>query len=153
MRASARTVVALVLIAGGLSACNRLPAPTGATGPSVLVKDGVVGRWALDCAKPFSVENPHLLYSLPSSGGASEQVLMDAKHDRTTTLLDIAELEGGFVQWSQKAGQGLATIVTKIDGSRLQTWHAKHSDGLLMVEKGHYAGGSEVPWFSRCAAN
>jgi hypothetical protein len=130
-----------------------LPEPTGATGPSVLVKDGVVGRWALDCAKPFSVENPHLLYSLPSSGGASEQVLMDAKHDRTTTLQDIAELEGGFVQWSQKAGQGLATIVTKIDGSRLQTWHAKHSDGTLMVDKGRYAGGSEVPWFSRCAAN
>jgi len=143
-------VAAFVLVLAG---CDRMPGPTGATGPSVLVKDGVVGRWALDCAKPVSLENPHLLYSLPSSGGASEQVLMDAKHDRTTPLQDIAELEGGFVQWSQKAGQGLATIVTKIDGSRLHTWHAKHSDGTLMVDKGHYAGGSEVPWFSRCAAN
>ena len=35
----------------------------------------------------------------------------------------------------------------------MQTWHATHSDGTLMVDEGRYAGGSEVPWFNRCDAN
>lgn len=143
----------LLVAAAALGGCNRLPAPTGATGPSVLVKMGIVGHWALDCGRPQGIENPSLTYMVPPSGDPTEQVLMDAMHDRITSLQSIIELEGGFVQWSQKAGQGLATIVTKIEGTRMQTWHASHSDGTLMVEKGHYAGGSTAPWFSRCNAN
>jgi hypothetical protein len=113
----------------------------------------VLGRWAFDCARPFGNDNPYLTYAISASGEATEHVQMGPKRDRVTKLENIAELEGGLVRWSQKAGEGIATIVTKIEGRRMQTWHASHSDGTLMVDRGHYAGGSEVPWFDRCDPN
>ena len=153
MKAPLRGLAMVVVTASGLTGCDRLPPPTGANGPSVLVKHGVVGRWAFDCSKAAGVDNPNLIYVISASGDPTEQVVIDAKHDRTSKLQAIVELEGGYVQWEQRAGEGAATIVTKIDGKRMQTWHATHSDGTLLVDKGRYSGGSETPWFTRCDAN
>lgn len=135
-----------------LAACSGGPRPTGITGPPVITKLGLEGKWALDCAADFSRQNPHVIYALPAAGAPTEQLLArDPRLDRVTPLNDIVELEGGLVQWVQKAAGGQVTTIIKVDGSRQKTWKAVVTDGTVLVSEGAFNGGSQTPWFNKCA--
>ena len=144
----------LMILTGlvGVVACSREPAATGVVGAAALSKNGLIGQWAMDCGQGFGLHNPYLIYAVAGGGVPTEQLLIDGKRNRTTPLQDIAELAGGFVKWTEKADEGLATIVTKVEGRRLKTWRSVHADGTVLVSDGHFSGGAEVPLFSRCDA-
>lgn len=145
----APTLAALLLV---LCACEAGPRPTGEKGPAVITKLGLQGKWALDCAADFSRQNPHMIYNVPPVGAPTEQLLArDPRLDRITPLGDIVELEGGFVQWVQKVAGGQVTAVIKVDGLRQKTWNAVMSDGTVFVADGRFSGGSQTPWFNKCA--
>jgi len=80
-------------------------------------------------------------------------VLMDPNFDRTTELLDVKELPGGSVQWTQKAGDTMVTVVTKLEGNRQKTWSSTVDDGTQLISNGKFSGGGEPPWFSKCETN
>ena len=152
MRARLRGVLALLVLLPLVAACGGGPRPTGAKGPDVIARLGLEGRWALDCAADFSRQNPHMIYALPNNGPPTEQLLArDPRLDRVTPLTDIVELEGGMVQWVQKAASGTVTTIIKVDGPRQKTWHALMSDGTVLVADGAFNGGSHTPWFNKCA--
>jgi hypothetical protein len=152
MRRPRSVVPALAIIAVGLAACGDALRPTGATGAAVITKLGLQGKWALDCAADFSRENPHMIYNVPSVGAPTEQLLArDPRLDRVTPLSEIVELEGGFVQWVQKAAGGQVTAIIKVEGLRQKTWNAVMSDGTVFVADGKFSGGSQTPWFNKCA--
>ena len=118
----------------------------------MIVKLGLQGKWALDCAADFSRQNPHMIYALSDAGDPTEQLLArDPRLDRITPLRDIVELEGGLVQWVQKAAGGQVTTVIKVEGLRQKTWSAVMSDGTVLVSDGMFNGGSQTPWFNKCA--
>lgn len=152
MQFSGRLVAAISVLLVLVSACGGGPRPTGDKGPAVIAKLGLQGKWALDCAADFSRQNPHMIYALPSAGAPTEQLLArDPRLDRITPLRDIVELEGGLVQWVQKAAGGDVTTVIKVETSRQKTWSAVMADGTVLVSDGKFNGGSQTPWFNKCA--
>ncbi len=152
MRRPWSVVPALAIIVAGLAACSDAQRPTGARGSGVITKLGLQGKWALDCASDFSRQNPHMIYTVPAVGAPTEQLLArDPRLDRVTPLSDIVELEGGYVQWVQKAADGQVTAVIKVEGLRQKTWNAVLSDGTVLVSDGKFNSGSQTPWFNKCA--
>ncbi len=152
MRASGKTVATIAGLLVLVCACSEGPRPTGDKGPAVIVKLGLQGKWALDCAADFSRQNPHMIYAVAGVGDPTEQLMArDPRLDRVTPLRDIVELEGGLVQWVQKAADGLVTTVIKVERSRQKTWSAVMSDGTVLVSDGKFNGGSQTPWFNKCA--
>ena len=152
MRASGKTVATIAGLLVLVCACSEGPRPTGDKGPAVIVKLGLQGKWALDCAADFSRQNPYMIYAVAGVGDPTEQLMArDPRLDRVTPLRDIVELEGGLVQWVQKAADGLVTTVIKVEGSRQKTWSAVMSDGTVLVSDGKFNGGSQTPWFNKCA--
>lgn len=152
MRRSRKGWLLVLLLLPLLAACGGGPKPTGAQGPEVIERVGLKGRWALDCAADFSRQNPHMVYALPANGPPTEQLLArDPRLDRVTPLMDIVELEGNMVQWVQKAANGTVTTIIKVEGDRQKTWHALTSDGTVLVADGAFNGGSQTPWFNKCA--
>lgn len=152
MRASGKTVATIAGLLVLVCACSEGPRPTGDKGSAVIVKLGLQGKWALDCAADFSRQNPYMIYAVAGVGDPTEQLMArDPRLDRVTPLRDIVELEGGLVQWVQKAADGLVTTVIKVEGSRQKTWSAVMSDGTVLVSDGKFNGGSQTPWFNKCA--
>lgn len=148
-----RTSAGLTLFAAlSLAGCEAPLKPTGLEGVPVLEKLGLLGRWAFDCAVDASRENPTIVYAVNSAGVASEQFMArDPRLDRNTPLSGIMELEGGHVQWSQKAGSSRVTVILKVEGARQRTWSAVLADGSVFVSGGQFNGGRETPWFNKCA--
>lgn len=149
MRLSAFITISLVTLA----ACGSQSPQAPGVGSAILEKLGLPGRWAQDCFRPYNTHNPHLIYTAPTNGVPTEQVLMDPNFDRTTELLDVKELPGGSVQWTQKAGDTMVTVVTKLEGNRQKTWSSTVDDGTQLISNGKFSGGGEPPWFSKCETN
>lgn len=143
-----RLLIAAALIVAG---CERLPAPTGAVGPQVLVSAGLVGRWAVDCAADASRENPSIVYAVPQTGDPVEQfVARDPKLDRVTPMRQIRELEGKLVEWTQRVADKSVTVIVQVEGRRQRLWRSELSDGTVFVSQGAFSGGAPTPWFNKC---
>jgi hypothetical protein len=142
-------LLAVALLAG---ACERLPSPTGAVGPKVLVSTGLVGTWAFDCAADASRENPFIIYTAPQSGEPAEQfIARDPKLDRITPMRNIRELEGRLVEWTQRVADKSVTVIVQVEGRRQRVWRSELSDGTVFVTEGAFSGGAQSPWFNKCA--
>lgn len=154
-RASVPRLLRLALIAGIASAgtgCERLPAPTGATGPQVLVSAGLVGTWSFDCASGASRENPYIVYTVPQTGEPAEQfIARDPKLDRVTPLRNIRELEGKLVEWTQRVADKSVTVIVQVEGQRQRLWRSELSDGTIFAASGAFRSGAQTPWFNKCS--
>lgn len=134
------------------AACERLPPPTGAVGPKVLVSNGLVGTWAFDCASDASRENPYIIYTVPQSGDPVEQfIARDPKLDRITPMRNIRELEGKLVEWTQRVADKSVAVIVQVEGRRQRVWRSELSDGTVFVSEGAFSGGAQSPWFNKCA--
>lgn len=149
---TSRAASAALLAVGALvAACERVPQPTGAVGPQVLVSAGLVGTWSMDCTVAASRANPYVIYVVPASGDPAEQfVARDPKLDRVTPMRDIRELEGQLVEWTQKVADKTVTVAVKVEGARQRLWRSELSDGTIFVSGGAFRGGSQTPWFNKC---
>lgn len=142
----------LLAIACLAVACERLPAPTGAAGPKVLVSTGLVGTWSFDCASGASRENPYIVYTVPQTGEPAEQfIARDPKLDRVTPLRNIRELEGNFVEWTQRVADKSVTVIVQVEGRRQRLWRSELSDGTMFASAGAFRSGAQTPWFNKCS--
>jgi len=142
----------LLVVACLVVACERLPAPTGAAGPQVLVSMGLVGTWSFDCASGASRVNPYIIYTVPQTGEPAEQfIARDPKLDRVTPLRNIRELEGKLVEWTQRVADKSVTVIVQVEGQRQRLWRSELSDGTIFAVSGAFRSGAQTPWFNKCS--
>jgi hypothetical protein len=146
------TVARCAAIACALSA---VPAQA-ATDAKIAGQFGLIGVWAMDCARPASVQNTYETMSVAADG------TIDAVIDTQVTGIDglshlhaLQLVDGGMVQliWHSTVTGSTLTITIAKKGNLQHSWKSVQSDGKVLIDNGLFvASHMPTPWFEKCAA-
>lgn len=142
-----------LFVVGLATAAVALPAAATASATDIFQKHGLFGTWAVDCARPPSVTNPHVTYRLVDGDRVQRQVSIEAGTIVDLSTIDSAA-EGGpaelIVSW-QTAEGGITNRILLRDG-RMQVLDSTRSDGQKLVVSGRRTrDNTEAPRFERCS--
>ena len=120
--------------------------------PAVLSAGGFLGHWAVDCARPVSVDNRGVVVALNSTG----DVLVDFTDGQVQSRYRIIRAEassGGRYDleliWLED-GRTLSGIYER-QGNRFRVLRSAGADGHVFVEGGRTVPeGTVNPWLDRC---
>ena len=130
------------------------PAVTAKTVDSSVIEGvGVDGRWAQNCNRPASADNPYLVYAAPDAGQPTERRVAPPDEDRITELLDVQWLKTRELVWVIAEGEVMLTIVSKLEGNRMRVWSMSTTDGKSFIAKGKGQDGHPTPWLNKCETN
>jgi len=147
--ATAKWTFSLILLA--LLAGVRL-ALASADG-DVLMKSGLAGNWALDCAKPAARDNMYSKFEIAGDGRVVVTYTYDAEvPKRTSTVTNLSIVSPGHVGYTITGVDGKPlNLVVLIEGDRRRTWSSIKSSGEVLIKDGlAKPDGSQTKWFHRC---
>ena len=124
--------------------------------PRALRDFDLLGRWAVECARPASPMNEHSLFSLTSVGAA--WVLNDFGPDydgmvyRIVDAKRVAPDKLSLRQILASDDNVVLDIVILKDSERIRIWSSQTADGNVLVRDGMIASGSDqrTRWAGRC---
>lgn len=135
-----------------LAAALALPRTAAASAADIFHRRGLFGIWAVDCVRPPSVANPHVIYQLIDGGHVQRQVSVEPGTIVEVGTIDSAAETGPtelVISWRTSAG-GVTNRILVRDG-RMRVQDSTRSDGQKLVVGGRrVADKTEVPWFQRC---
>jgi hypothetical protein len=130
------------------------PLATAKTIDSTVIEGlGLDGRWAQNCNRPASADNPYLVYAAPDTGQPTERRVAPPDEDRVTELLEVQWLKTRELVWVIAEGEVMLTIVSKLEGNRMRVWSMSTTDGKSFVSKGKGQDGHPTPWIHKCETN
>jgi len=146
---------ALLLAALVLAAASPAAAAADPETARVLEAQGLMGRWAADCAAPPSDEN------------GWETIAVDPADGEVRTREDHAGWESVYRVVSARAIDARDTamdviwetddsplsVVYRIEDGRQTTWSSARPDGEVLIRDGRYVStGEPISWLNRCPA-
>jgi hypothetical protein len=138
------------LALAGLAALFASPAALAADA-DVLRQFGMHGRLALDCSRPYSQENPHIIYGVSPQGAITRTLRMTPDLDGTFPMRNLRMLSPTTMQFDETGRQSELTItVAKIDG-KFRSWRSVRASGEVLIADGKFAnGGNPTQAFEKC---
>lgn len=138
---------------GALALALLLVAPAAASPRDVLDDFGFFGEWAVDCAQPASVDNPH-----------RDAYLNERREPVFTETLDPEAQGNTYAIVAARAGKSSLRIKVRLNetvtqslrlvrrGERIRTvTNRSLPDGRLLVKNGIVVSiGAPTPWLTRC---
>ncbi len=143
-----RTLIAALLLAAAPCLADDT------TVPSTLEHFGLLGTWAVDCAKPPGPENEYSTYSVPPSGKARLAFSSGAPYRDIVYEIQSAapEAQGQLALQVMRLPEKIYVdlVLSKI-GDTVQVWSSHTPDGRMLVTDGVITGnGLPSPRFKRC---
>lgn len=120
---------------------------------SLLEGLGIDGRWAQDCHRPPSAQNPYTVYVTPDQGQPTQKTVGEAGDERVVELMDVQWLKTRELVWVIAEGEVMITVVTKLEGNRMRIWSSRATEGPASVSKGKDSEGTPTPWLNKCETN
>jgi hypothetical protein len=116
----------------------------------------LLGRWAVECARPASPLNEHSLFSLTSVGLA--WVLNDFGPDydgMVYRIVDAKRVAPDKLSLRQVLATDDSVILDMVilkDSERIRIWSSQTADGNVLVRDGMIASGNDqrTRWAGRC---
>jgi hypothetical protein len=122
--------------------------------PGALQQFGLLGTWAIDCARPASPANEYSIYAVSASGGATLTYARGEPYrDIVYTIRTAAPVADDrmALQVLRLPEKFSVDLVLRKKGDTVQVWSSHGPDGRMLVIDGVIAGnGSESPRFKRC---
>jgi len=117
----------------------------------VLRQFGMQGRQAIDCSKPHSQDNPHLIYGVSPQGRVTRNLRMTPDLDGTFAMRNLRMLGPDTLQFEEAGRQSELTItVARING-KYRSWRSVRADGTVLIADGKFASsGNPTPAFEKC---
>ena len=142
-------LAALLLLAA--TRCFADDAPVA----GILQQFGLLGTWAIDCARPASPDNEYSIYRVSASGEATlayargEPYRDIAYAIRTAQLVTEQRLSLQVLRLPEKIP---VDLVLRKDGDAVQVWSSHTPNGRMLVIDGVITGnGAPSPRFERCS--
>jgi hypothetical protein len=146
MRVRILGIVLSIILLPGIASAQSLE--------TTLQSFGLLGRWAVDCGKPASSDNPYGIYSMIDKDSADLTYDFGPQwkpHKNTINFaraLDANRLRINHLDHSDNTS--METVIVK-SGNRVQNYSAVQSDGKVIIENGVYtANGQPAVWLNRC---
>ena len=144
---------AALFVVGLATAALALPATAAASATDIFQKHGLFGTWAVDCARPPSVDNPHVVYRLADGNRVQRQISIEAGKIVELSAIESAAESGPaelIVSWQTSEG-GITNRILLRD-NRMQVLDSTRSDGQKLVVAGRRVrDDTEAPRFERCS--
>jgi hypothetical protein len=141
-----------LLFAGLASAVLALPAAAEPAG-DLFHKHGLFGTWAVNCAAPSSVLNPHVVYRLVNGDRVQRQISVEPGKIVELSTIDAAAESGPtelIIFWQTEEG-GITNRIQLGEGW-IRVLESTRSDGEKLVVKGRRVRDDmEAPRFARCS--
>jgi hypothetical protein len=138
---------------GVLSAALSSPAAASASATNIFQKHGLFGTWAVDCARPPNITNPHVIYRLIEGNLVQRQTSVAAGEILDLSTIDTAAEASPtelVISWRTDKG-GITNRILLGDGW-MQVLDSTRSNGEKLVVKGRQVSeGTEAPRFARCS--
>ena len=116
-----------------------------------LKKFGMLGRLAVDCAAPYSVKNPHLIYAVSSQGQLTRTLKMTPDLDGTFLVRNVRLLTADLMQHNETSRQSEMTITVKKINGKFRSWHSMRANGTVLIADGKFPeSGSPTLAFTFC---
>ncbi len=141
-----RGAIALALV---LLASPALASPDGEAAKTF----GLIGEWAVACAKPASEANPHGRFALARDGSVHHTLDLGWPGP-ANVLRGLRPIGDGMLaaRWADGADGEVLTVILQLAKGRLRTWESIGARGGELIHKGAVQPeGRAVPWFEKCA--
>jgi hypothetical protein len=143
----------IALTVAGVAATLALPAGAAASpATEIFHRHGLFGSWAVDCSRPPSVANPHVVYRVADGDRVERWVSVEPGRIVDLSTIDHAAEPSPTVlviSWQTREG-GVTNRILLRDG-RIKVLDSTRSSGeKLFVDGRRVHDRAEAPWFGRC---
>ena len=123
-----------------------------ASDSEILLKFGLVGKWAVDCTAPPSLANPYQEFVPWAEREPTREIIAgDAQHDRTMALHDVIFIPPDRLRISFDQNGIAITIILVKEKNRIRPLESTTAKGDTSVSGGIVlANGEPTPWFQKC---
>jgi hypothetical protein len=144
---------AALLGVGLMAAAFSMLATAAASAMDLFQKHGLFGTWAVDCTKPPSITNPHVIYRLIEGTLIQRQTSIAVGEILDlSTIDDAAEASPTELMISWQTGEGGITNRILLGDGWMQVLESTRSDGEKLVVKGRQVhDDTDAPRFARCS--
>jgi hypothetical protein len=144
--------IALFVLALAAAALILPQAADAASVKDIFKRHGLFGTWAVDCSRPPSAGNPHVVYR--PGGGHRVERLTSIEPGRTfdVSVVDsAAEASPSELIVSWQTGEGGIANRILLQGGRMQVLESTRSNGeKLVVDGRRVRDNAEAPRFEKC---
>jgi hypothetical protein len=114
-------------------------APAGASDRDVLMKFGMLGTTAVDCAAAPGPSNPYVIFAVSPQGQASRTLkMMDSGLDATLAIRNLRLLAPDTLQFNETGRQSeLIITLVKVAG-KFRSWRSVRADGTVLIADGKF---------------
>jgi hypothetical protein len=126
-----------------------------ASDADVIRKFGILGRQALNCAAPYSTDNPHMIYAVSAQGQITRTLQMKPDLDGTFAMRNLRMAGPELMQYDETARASELTISVARIGGKFRAWRSVRSSGpdkgkVLIADGKFTSSGNPTPAFERC---
>ena len=134
----------------GLATLLASPAALAADA-DVLRQFGMQGRQAVDCSRPYSQDNPHIIYGVSPQGQVTRTLRMTPDLDGTFAMRNLRMVGPETMQYDETGRQSELTItIAKING-KFRSWRSVRANGTVLIADGKFASsGNPTIAFEKC---
>jgi hypothetical protein len=122
--------------------------------PSALRQFGLLGTWAIDCARPASADDEYSVYAVSASGEATLSYRRGEPYRDIVYLIRKAEPVASdrlSLQVLHMPERVAVDLVLLKEAGSLRVWSSHTPDGRMLVMGGVITGnGKDSPRFKRC---
>ncbi len=114
---------------------------------------GLIGEWAVACARPAREANPHERFALARDGSVHHTLDLGWP-GAANVLRGLRPIGAGMLaaRWTDGGDGEVLTVILQLAKGRLRTWESIGAKGGELIHKGAVQPeGRAVPWFERCA--
>ena len=146
--------LSLVIVVGGLSwFATTVPVQAAAAARAVIDGMGLDGRWAANCNRQASADNPYFVYETFRAGHPVQRRVAPPEDEQVVELLDVRKLKRNLLSWVIAEGEVMLTVTSRLEGNQMRVWSIEGSDGVAHVVDAKFADGRATPWLSKCETN
>ena len=121
----------------------------------VIRKFGILGRQALDCAGPYSKENPHMIYAISAQGKITRELKMVPELDGSFAMRNLRMAGPDLMQYDETGRTSELTISVAKVGGKFRAWRSVRSSGaekgtVLIADGKFVKSGNPTPAFELC---
>jgi len=129
------------------------PAAAAASVSEVFEQYGLLGTFAVDCARPVSPQNYYTHFRALEGGRVQIELMVGPQQRQYAYVIDRAEARGpSEVAISMANQQQRLHLIYRMQNGRLRTMESARQGGAVVVRGGAFtANGRPTPWLNRCS--
>jgi len=128
---------------------------SAASDMDVLKQFGMLGHVAVDCSAPYSIRNPHLIFTADADGNVTRTLRMTRDPDTTTSMRNLRMVGPATLQYEEADRQSEMTIsIIKQANGTFRSWRSVRTNGPkkgeVLIADGRFPEGTETVAFTFC---